>query len=187
MFIGAWKRDFPPHLLGWSACLLYFPMDQQMEGQPYREVTLSMRWYSPFVPLESPRMPPVCDFVNIIYHLILTCERFSRCINAVKHYVIAIHADFKLHEFLVGTSGIQLQYIMLINVISLLIINFSHCYRKSNPCPTPAIIRSYINKFLHDFSSSNKKFRLVIDRIVQNNNLPKNNCIHPQHLEQLYP
>ena len=58
MFIGAWKRDFPPHLLGWSACLLYFPMDQQMEGQPYREVTLSMRWYSPFVPLESPRMPP---------------------------------------------------------------------------------------------------------------------------------
>ena len=84
-----------------------------------------------------------------IYHLILTCEPFSRCINAVKQDIIAIHADFKLHEYLVGTLGIQL----LINVISLLVIKFSHSYRKCNPCPTPAIIRSYINKFLHDFSS----------------------------------
>ena len=83
-----------------------------------------------------------------IYHLILTYKPFSRCINAVKHNTIAIHADFKLHEFLVGTSGVQLQYIMLINVISLLVINFSHSYRKCNHCPTPAIIRSYINKFL---------------------------------------
>ena len=122
-----------------------------------------------------------------IYHLILTCKPFNSCINAIQQDITAIHANFKLYEFLIGTSDVQLQYVLLINVLSLLVINFSHTYRKSTPCPTPAIIRSYINKFLNDFSSSNRKFRLIIDRIVQKNNLPKNNCIHPQHLAPFYP
>ena len=43
-------------------------------------------------------------------NLILTCKPFSSCINAIQHDIIAIHANF--YEFLIGTSDVQLQYIL---------------------------------------------------------------------------
>lgn len=126
------------------------------------------------------RFQPLKD--ETIYHLILECGFYKPCITVVIDTVRRIEADFSPHNILVGSNCTAIFERDLINILSLLVINFTYLYRGNNPAPTAQQMRRYINGSLCDYAFASKKFSRALNLFLVKHDIERNCFLHPEFL-----
>ena len=122
------------------------------------------------------RFQPLKD--ETLYHLILECRFYEPIVSSATNCIRNIEAGFSPHNLLLG-SMCKINYERdFVNIISLLIINFTYLYRCNNPAPTINQLGRYVNGALCDYAHASKKFRNEHQAIVKKYSIAKTSFLH---------